>query len=121
DNTISIYQNVVTVGYPPVITSQPTNLTVSVGNNATFMVTAVSTVPLNYQWYFNSSNIISAATNSSLTITNVQLTDAGFYSAAVTSKFGSVTTSNAILTVTLFHHFAWDPIPSPRFPNVPFA
>jgi hypothetical protein len=121
DNTISIYQNVVTVGDPPVITSQPTNLTVSVGNNATFMVTAVSTVPLNYQWYFNSSNIISAATNSSLTITNVQLTDAGFYSAAVTSKFGSVTTSNAILTVTLFHHFAWDPIPSPRFPNVPFA
>jgi hypothetical protein len=39
----------------------------------------------------------------------------------VTNLYGSATSSNATLTVTGFDHFAWNPIPSPRFPNAPFA
>jgi len=77
-------------------------------------VTATGTAPLKYQWYFNGSNSISGGTNSTLTLTNVQLTDAGLYSVAVTNAVGFMTSSNATLTVTGLHHFAWNVIPSPR-------
>jgi hypothetical protein len=56
----------------------------------------------------------------SLTLTNVQLSQAGNYAALVTNLCGSILSSNAVLTVTL-HHFAWGSIPSPRFVNTPFS
>jgi hypothetical protein len=121
DNTLSIYRNVVPVVQAPAITSQPTNLMVSVGDTASFAVAAVGTTPLFYQWYFNGSNSISAGTNSILTLTNVVLTNAGSYSVAVSNQFGSVTSSNATLIVTRLDHFSWSSIPSPRFINSPFA
>jgi hypothetical protein len=86
---------------PPValsIVSQPQSLTVSAGSNATFSVTAAGTLPLGYQWQFN-SNGIAGATNSSLTLTNVASTNAGNYRVVVTNAFGSVTSSNAVLSV----------------------
>jgi hypothetical protein len=121
ENTMSIYRNVTSTGIPPVITSQPTNLTVSVGSSTSFSVTASGTGLLSYQWYFNQTNNISSGTNSTLILTNVQSSNAGLYDVIVSSLFGVTTSSNAILTVTGFDHFAWDLIPSPRFPNVPFA
>ena len=83
------------------------------------MVTADGTTALNYQWNFNGTNI-DWATNASLTITNVQLSQAGNYSVLVTNVFGSITSSNAALTVTL-DHLTWNQIPSPRFVNMPMA
>jgi hypothetical protein len=121
DNTMSIYRNVIPIGQLPAITIQPTNLTVSVGGTANFSVGAIGTAPLSYQWQFNGSNNISLATNTILTITNVSLTNAGFYSVTVSNQFGSVTSSNVSLTVTGFDHFGWGSIPSPRFLNSPFA
>jgi hypothetical protein len=103
----------------PVIIAQPTNQTIAVGGTANFNVTASGALPLSYQWIFSGTNI-SGATNTTLTLTNVQLNQAGNYAVLVTNVYGSVLSSNAALTVTL-DHFTWNPIPSPRFINTPFA
>jgi len=108
-----------TVLTAPAITTQPTNQTVTVGGIASFNVTASGTPPLSYQWNLNGTNI-AGATNILLTLTNVQPAQAGNYQVLVTNLFGSVLSSNAVLTVTL-DHFTWSPIPSPRFINTPFA
>jgi len=49
----------------PTITSQPKSLTVTEGDNATFMVIAEGTPPLEYQWRHGAANL-GGATNSSL-------------------------------------------------------
>ncbi|MGA2241282.1 MAG: LamG-like jellyroll fold domain-containing protein [Verrucomicrobiota bacterium] len=104
----------------PEIISQPTNQTVVVGYTASFSVTANGPLPLRYQWAFNGTNI-AGATNTSLTLTNVQLSQAGYYAVLVTNVYGSVLSSNALLIVYTLDHFAWNTIPSPRFVNAPFA
>jgi hypothetical protein len=88
-----------TVLVPPAITTQPTNVTVIQGSNATFSVTAAGTTPLNYQWYSNGTNQLIGATNASLTVSNVQTNNAGNYSVTVVNPAGSVVSSNATLTV----------------------
>jgi len=85
-------------GGPPVITNGPVSLTNNVSSNVTFSVTA-GTAPLHYQWYFNTNTVEVNATNSSLTLTNIQLTNAGTYSVIITNSSGSVTSSFARLTV----------------------
>ncbi len=85
-------------GVPPLIASQPTNKTVVVGNIAVFGVTASGSPVFNYQWKFQGTNL-TGATNASLSLTNVQFSQAGNYSVQVTNAFGSVLSSNAVLTV----------------------
>jgi hypothetical protein len=85
-------------GTPPSIVTQPRSQTVGGGTNVTFTVVAAGTAPLSYQWRFNGTNI-SAATVTALTLTNAQVAQAGSYSVRVTNLYGSVTSSNAILTV----------------------
>jgi len=85
---------------PPSITSQPTNQTVFVGGSATFSVMATGSLPLSCQWNFNGTNI-AAATNTTLTLPNVQFMQAGSYVVLVTNLFGSILSSNALLTVFL--------------------
>ena len=82
----------------PSITSQPQNQTVSVGQDASFGVTATGTVPLTYQWRFYGSNV-AGATASSYTRTNSQTSNAGPYTVVVSNSLGSVTSSVATLTV----------------------
>jgi len=112
-----------TVQAPPVFTTQPTNLTVSVGATAVFAATATGSPSLTYQWYFNgTSGPILGATNATLVISNAQLASAGAYAVTVTNLFGSAASSNATLTVLdVLDHFAWNLIPSPRFVNAPFG
>ena len=86
-------------GVPPSITTQPQNQTVLVGSTATFSTVASGSLPLTYQWFFNGTTSLTSATNSSLALTNVQMTNAGNYSVQVTNAFGSITSSNALLTV----------------------
>jgi hypothetical protein len=57
---------------------------------------------LAYQWYFNQTNLLANATNASLTLTNVQPSQAGNYSVVVTNLYGSALSSNAVLTVIGF-------------------
>jgi hypothetical protein len=103
----------------PGIIFQPTNQTVALGGTAFFNVAAGGAGPLSYQWNFNGTNI-DGETNTVLTLTDVQLNQAGNYTVLVTNTFGSVLSSNAVLTIAP-DHFAWDLIPSPRFVNTPFA
>ena len=89
---------------PPAITVQPTSQTVGVGTNVSLVVAATGTPPLRYQWQTNGVNLvnggnISGATNAVLTINNVNTANAGNYSVVVTNYGGSVTSSNATLTV----------------------
>ncbi|HZQ48621.1 MAG TPA: immunoglobulin domain-containing protein, partial [Verrucomicrobiae bacterium] len=87
-----------TVYVPPAITGQPQPLTVMQGSNATFSVTSSGIPSPGYQWQFNSSNI-DLATGSSYTVSGAQLGNQGNYSVVVTNVAGSVTSSNAALTV----------------------
>ena len=106
----------------PVITVQPTNQNVNAGVTVSFEVVATGALPLNYQWYFNGTNLLAGATNATFALTNVLLTNAGSYVVTVTNIYGMVISTNAMLTVNdILDHFAWNPIPSPRFINVPFA
>lgn len=82
----------------PVITSQPQNSTVLLGNSATFSVSVTGTTPLTYRWRKNGINI--ANTNSSTyTIATTTSSDAGTYSVMISNSFGSVTSIGATLTV----------------------
>ena len=86
-------------GVPPYIASQPTSQTVMVGATASFNVAASGWSPLSYQWSFNGTNL-DRATNAVLTLSNVQAAQAGTYAVLVTNAFGSMLSSNAVLTVT---------------------
>jgi hypothetical protein len=69
------------------------------GWTATFNVSAVGTPPLNYQWMKGGANI-DGATNASLVLTNLALTDDGTqYSVKISNTAGSVTSGIGSLTV----------------------
>ncbi len=59
---------------------------------------SISSADLSFQWKRDGTNIV-GATNSSLTLTNVQPNAAGNYSVSITNLAGSITSSNATLTV----------------------
>ncbi|HYG34662.1 MAG TPA: immunoglobulin domain-containing protein, partial [Clostridia bacterium] len=100
-----------TVNVPPSITNQPQSQTVLLGSNVTFSVGATGTSPLSYQWRFGNSNIL-GATSSTYTRTNVQTSHAGSYSVVVTNVAGSMTSSNALLTVLDTSDPDYDGIPN---------
>ncbi|MEI7732130.1 MAG: immunoglobulin domain-containing protein [Verrucomicrobiota bacterium] len=85
---------------PPTITANPTNQVVQVGSTAGFHLVASGTAPLSYRWFTNGT-AIGNATNADLSLTNVQLAEAGNYYAVVTNAYGSATSAVATLTVTL--------------------
>ena len=82
----------------PIITTQPMNLTINLGANATFLVAAVGSETRAYQWRFN-GKIIAGATNSFYRPVAVQATNAGSYSVVISNSFGSVTSVVATLTL----------------------
>lgn len=83
---------------PPTITSHPTNVTVLQGGFANFAVSATGSAPLGYQWRYNGTNL-AGQTGTALTLANVQASDTGDYSVAVTNLGGITISSNAVLTV----------------------
>ena len=89
-----------TVLVPVTIIAQPTNEAAYVGSAASFVVAASGTLPLQYQWNFNQTNIVNA-TNATLVLTNIQLNQAGNYAVQVTNLVNAVLSSNAVLTVNL--------------------
>jgi hypothetical protein len=83
---------------PPVVTAQPASQVAGIGGQATFQVAASGTPPLGYQWMFFGTNLPNA-TNSSLLLPSVQLSQAGTYCAQVASPYGTNVSSNAMLVV----------------------
>src|SRR6266404_4176780 len=88
-------------GAPPAIIRQPQSQTVTVGSYASFIAAGSGSSPYAYQWRKDGVPIaVSRFTGaSSLTISNVKLTDAGTYSVIATNLYGSAVSSNVILTV----------------------
>jgi plastocyanin len=68
----------------PVIVAAPQSQAVSSGDNVTFTVMATSEISPDYQWYFKSKKI-GHAKSASLTLSKVELSDAGDYSVVVSN------------------------------------
>ena len=71
---------------------------VSNGSIHVFQVTATGTSPA-YQWFLNTTNLLTGQTSNILTLTNVQPGDAGAYSVTVSNAGGSTNSTPATLTV----------------------
>lgn len=88
-------------GASPEIVAQPDDQSVYAGQTTTFGVTAGGSAPLRYQWFFNTNTAVAGATNATLSISNAQPAHAGAYSVRVTNVFGSATSDEARLVVTV--------------------
>lgn len=82
----------------PTISTHPQSQTATVGGTATFVVQASGTPAPAYQWTRDGNNI-TGATTATLTLPNVQLSDAGAYRVVVSNAAGSITSNAATLTV----------------------
>ena len=83
---------------PPTIITQPQDVSVNIGETATFSVSAAGAV-LSYQWHKNET-IISEATTSSYTTPPAATDDDGaVFSVVITNSYGSVASNDAILSV----------------------
>ncbi|HKQ39135.1 MAG TPA: immunoglobulin domain-containing protein, partial [Verrucomicrobiae bacterium] len=88
-----------TVLDPPTISQQPQSRTNLAGSTATFTVVAQGTPPLSYQWFLNGTTSLNGETNSSLTLTNVQKSQAGTYSVRIANAAAVLDSAGAVLTV----------------------
>lgn len=91
---------------PTKVTIQPPAQTVAESESATFTAIASGTPPLTYQWFFNGTSV-PGATNSSLVMSSVQLTNAGTYAVTVTNSFGDSAAPNATLSVLPSYEPVW--------------
>ena len=82
----------------PIILQQPQSQIVGSGETVQFFVVAQSDLPLTYQWLFNDAALISA-TNSTLTLNNVQPFQTGKYSALVANSAATNASLEAFLQV----------------------
>jgi hypothetical protein len=91
---------VVTTCLAPQIATQPSNQVVLAGSTVQFTVSASSSVPMSYQWYFNTNApIFSPLAFATLTLPSITPQSAGGYAVIITNAFGSITSRVASLTV----------------------
>ncbi len=84
------------VNSKPVITTEPQDAYLVLGETATFKVAALGTAPLTYQWYFG-NDLLSDATSRTLTVPTQFGDEAGGYYAVVTNPLGMSTSRVARL------------------------
>lgn len=89
---------VLTVLPEAMILKQPTNVTVSAGANVTFSVQVGGMLPISYQWH-QDGIAVAGATNSSLTLSNVNWPARGSYSLVASNGFGRAESAAAELVV----------------------
>jgi len=89
-----------TVGMPPIIITQPTNQTVSLGSTVDFVVVASSEEPLSYQWYFANAPLPNE-TNNLLRLTSISQAQAGSYYVVVENIYGNTTSAVAKLIISV--------------------
>ena len=99
-----------------IITQDPASQSVNEGGNVTFNVSASGTGPLQYRWTKNGSDV--GGNMSSLTLTNVQLSDNGaLIVCEVSNSCGSVASNPATLTVLIPSCDSARSFPSPVEPS----
>jgi alpha-tubulin suppressor-like RCC1 family protein len=85
----------------PVIVSHPADAQSIAGGSASFSGSAKGSLPIALQWQFNGTNLL-GATNSQLTLNNLQLNQGGLYRLVASNAFGTTASSNAfLLTYTM--------------------
>jgi hypothetical protein len=103
NGTAALFQNLAPYGGPPVILTQPASQAVPVNTTANFPSFVAGSAPLNFQWFYNGTNLsdgghIGGLSTASLSISNLQVADAGTYYFLVTNSFGAATSAVATLT-----------------------
>jgi hypothetical protein len=93
------YNDILIRATAPHIVSQPTNLSVALGGNASFAVGATGAPTLLYQWQFSNTNV-QGATNSAIVLGNIQASNAGPYQVVLSNSYGAITSAAALLGVT---------------------
>ena len=88
---------------PPVITAEPSSLSVNAGATAVFSVAAAGG-SLSYQWQMNNTNLmdgtnISGSSTATLTLSNVFGASAGTYTVTITNAGGATNSTPATLIV----------------------
>jgi len=87
------------LGMVPIqIIAQPKDVATLGGSNAFFSVEADAAPPAVYQWLYDGTNLI-GATNTTLSLAGVQLSQAGAYSVIISNDYGLIESSNAILMI----------------------
>ncbi len=89
-----------TVNVQPSITRQPENQAVVLDGSANFQVGANGTEPLSFQWQFQGQDI-SGETKSTLSLKNVQESNAGDYTVIVRNASGEIRSNPAHLAVII--------------------
>ncbi len=89
----------------PLVTTQPTNLTLAAGSTATFSITAAGLGSLAYQWFKDGVELangsgIGGVNTATLSLTNVQAGDVGAYTVVVTNTIGNTMSGTATLALT---------------------
>lgn len=91
---------------PPTIFAPPTNRIVAQGSTVSLTVTAAGSAPFGYRWRKGTTPLtetgnFSGTDTATLTIANIQTSDAGGYNVVVTNRVGTVTSATATVTVEL--------------------
>ena len=98
-----------TISVPPGITAQPVSQSVSAGATVSFTAAASATPSPAFQWLKNGA-AISGATSATLTLVNVQASDAATYSVVASNAAGTATSTGATLTVSTAPAIAVQPV-----------
>jgi len=106
----------ITVVFPPLISSQPTNQVVAAGSSLAFAVQASGTTPLAYRW-LNSEGTIAGATNSTLILNPAFTNYTDNYAVVVSNPYGTATSEVA----TAFVYLPVGILSQPASEIVPFS
>jgi hypothetical protein len=90
--------NTLSIILPPSFATQPISRSVPLGLSTMFSNNIAGTPPFKFQWTFNGTNI-SSAISTFYTIPSVAQTNVGTYNLVVSNAAGTVTSSNAVLTI----------------------
>lgn len=93
---------------PAIITTPPASATVTVGQTASFSVTASGTAPIAYQWRRNGADITGATAATYTTPATVLADNGAVFSVRVSNAAGSAESGGALLTV----------LPAPVAPSI---
>ena len=97
-SSTSLVASITVTAAPPVFVQQPVSTTALAGTSTTFNSLANGSNPLRYQWYFQSSPLLSQ-TNRQLTLNPVTTAAAGSYFVVASNQFGNATSTVVQLTV----------------------
>jgi len=85
---------------PPAILAHPQSVAVRPGSNVLFTVQVSNPRPVTYAWLFKGAPITDA-TNSTLSLANVQLAQDGAYTVRVSDEYGATTSQPALLIILI--------------------